>query len=140
TAVVGIRAGRKHAGRLHALVIRLGTLGADAVPHVLAMAVFFAGTVLLFSGALPAATGRLGLLTRLVPLSFIEVSHFLASIVGMLLLLLAHGLQRRFDAAYVLTVGLLAAGMALSLMKGGDYEEALILGIVLAALAPCHAR
>lgn len=138
TVLVGILAGRKHIQRLYFLATRLGTLSAHAVPHVLAVAVFLSGTVLLFSGALPAATGRLGLLAQLVPLSFIEVSHFLASIVGMLLLLLAHGLQRRFDAAYVLTIGLLAAGMVLSLAKGGDYEEAVILGLVLAALVPCR--
>lgn len=140
TIVVGIRAGRQHVERLRPVVTRLGRISAETVPNVLAMAVFLAGAVLLFSGALPAATGRLGVLTRLVPLSFIEVSHFLASVVGMLLLLLAHGLQRRFDAAYVITVFLLAAGMALSLAKGGDYEEALVLGIVLMALVPCRDR
>lgn len=140
TVLVGIRAGREHVERLQGLASRLGALGAAAVPHILAAAVFLAGAVMLFSGALPAAAGRLGVLTRLVPLTLIEVSHFLASIVGMLLLLLAHGLQRRFDAAYVLTVSLLATGMALSLSKGGDYEEALFLGLVLMALAPCRAR
>ena len=140
TALVGIRAGARHAERLGSVASRLGAIGADTVPNVLAIAVFVAGTILLFSGALPAATGRLGILTRLVPLPFIEASHFLASIVGMLLLLLAHGLQRRLDAAYVLTVCLLAAGMALSLTKGGDYEEALVLGVVLGALVPCRAR
>lgn len=139
-ALVGLRAGRPHVGRLTALSGRLGALGAAAVPQVLAIAVFVAGALLLVSGALPAAPGRLGWLTRLLPLPLIEASHFLASLVGMLLLLLARGLQRRLDAAYVLALALLGAGIVLSLAKGVDYEEALILAAVLAALAPCRSR
>lgn len=48
TVIVGSRAGREHARRLHALAARLGALGAGAVPHVLAVAVFLAGAMLLF--------------------------------------------------------------------------------------------
>lgn len=139
-ALVGLRAAAANIGRLRTLSGRLGAFGAAAVPHVLAIAVFVAGALLLFSGALPAAAGRLGWLTRLLPLPLIEASHFLASLVGMLLLLLARGLQRRLDAAYVLTLALLGAGIVLSLAKGVDYEEALVLAAVLVALAPCRSR
>lgn len=52
------------------------------------------------------------------------------------LLLLARGLQRRIDAAFVLASTLLAAGVIFFLLKGLDYEEAAILSIVLLALLP----
>lgn len=54
------------------------------------------------------------------------------------LLLLAWGLQRRLDAAYLLSATLLSAGIILSLLKGFDYEEAVILAIMLGALLPCR--
>ena len=67
-----------------------------------------------------------------------EISHFFASLVGVGLILLARGLQRRLDAAYVLATTLLGAGILFSLLKGFAYKEATILAIVLAALLPCR--
>ncbi|MGZ5376292.1 MAG: bifunctional lysylphosphatidylglycerol flippase/synthetase MprF, partial [Solirubrobacterales bacterium] len=106
-------------------------------PHVFALTVFVGGAILLFSGAMPAADGRLDALSDVVPLPFIEASHFLASLIGAALLLLARGLQRRLDAAYALTLILLGAGILFSLLKGFDYEEALVLTVILVALWPC---
>jgi phosphatidylglycerol lysyltransferase len=76
-----------------------GWLTEELTPRVLSMFTFLAGVVLLFSGATPAATGRLGLLDRLLPLTVIEVSHFIGSVVGAALLLLSQGVARRLDAA-----------------------------------------
>ena len=67
-----------------------------------------------------------------------ELSHFFGSLVGLGLVLLASGLQRRVDAAYHLAVALLAFGAVLSVLRGFNYEEALILSIMLAALLPCR--
>jgi phosphatidylglycerol lysyltransferase len=72
-------------------------------------------------------------LTRLLPLPFIEASHFSASLVGTALLLLAPGLYRRLDGAALLTRALLLAGALFSLGKGLDFEEAGIL-LLLAGL------
>ena len=60
----------------------------------------------------------------MIPLGVIEASHFAGSLVGAALLLLSQGLARRLDAAYFLTVVAMAIGMAASLLKGVDYEEA----------------
>ncbi len=106
------------------------------VPPVLAFSTFIAGAVLLFSGATPALDYRLEWLKQAIPLSLLEVSHLSGSIIGMGLLLLARGLQRRLNGAYWVTVILLGAGMAASLCKGLDFEEALLLVILLAALLP----
>lgn len=104
------------------------------VPQVLAISTFLAGLILLFSGATPAAAGRLGWIADILPLPVIEASHFLGSVAGGGLLVLAWGIQRRLDAAYVLTVALLGGGIAVTLLKGLDYEEAVILTVMLASL------
>jgi phosphatidylglycerol lysyltransferase len=116
----------------------LGQWGPDLAPGVFASAVFVAGAILLVSGALPPAHARLAWLGTVLPVPVLEASHFLGSLAGAGLLLLAQGLYRRLDAAYVLTAVLLAGGSVLSLLKGLDYGEALILAVLLAALLPCR--
>jgi phosphatidylglycerol lysyltransferase len=108
------------------------------LPPFFAGLTLLAGAVLLFSGATLAIPGRMEILRGFVPLPLVEVSHFLSSVVGMLLLILARGLQRRLDAAYVLTLVLLIVGAVLSLLKGIDYEEATLLSLLALALAPAH--
>ena len=108
------------------------------MPHVLAFMCFIAGSVLLFSGALPSNKGRMEFLYDLLPLPAIEISHFLASVVGTLLLLLSRGLQRRVTVAYHLAVLLLVFGTVFSLLKGFDYEAAIILTIILLTFLPSH--
>jgi phosphatidylglycerol lysyltransferase len=112
----------------------IGWIREQFTPTLLAMFTFLAGVVLLVSGATPADYARLRLLNQVVPLAVIEASHFLGSIVGATLLLLSSGIGRRLDAAFPITVAALAAGMLASLLKGGDFEEAVFLAIVLIAL------
>jgi phosphatidylglycerol lysyltransferase len=108
------------------------------VPQIFAVGVFFAGVILLASGATPTEQQRVRLLRMAVPLPIVEASHLLASITGIVLLLLARGLQRRINAAYVVSLALLLAGAGFSLLKGFDYEEAIILLAIVAALIPCR--
>jgi len=124
-------------GRLRQWAAAFGQWSASVTPHVLAFGALVAGAILLLSGTLPATQGRLMWLRTILPLPAIELSHFLSSLTGAGLLILARGLQRRLDAAYPLTVVLLATGIVLSLLKGLDYEEAVLLAIMLAALIPC---
>jgi phosphatidylglycerol lysyltransferase len=105
-----------------------------AAPKILAVFTFACGAVLLFSGATPAIPARLAWLARVMPLPLLEASHFSASLAGLLLLLLAQAVAARVDAAYYLTAGALAVGCVASLLKGGDYEEAILLALVLGAL------
>jgi phosphatidylglycerol lysyltransferase len=118
----------------------IGKWGAMLAPNVFAFASLMAGGILLVSGAVPAASGRMTILRDILPLPAIEISHFLGSVAGAGLIILARGLQRRLDAAYHLTILLLSAGIAFSLIKGFDYEEAIILSVMLAALVPCKSR
>jgi phosphatidylglycerol lysyltransferase len=105
-------------------------------PRVLSVSIFLGGVVLLLSGATPAAHSRLAFLATILPLAVIEVSHFAGSLIGFGLIVLAWGLRRRLDAAYRLTVGLLAAGVVAALLRGIDYVEAGILLVLLVGLVP----
>ncbi|HTV94813.1 MAG TPA: bifunctional lysylphosphatidylglycerol flippase/synthetase MprF [Steroidobacteraceae bacterium] len=125
-------------------MVRIGQLGRTwlgaVTPQASAILVFLAGAVLLLSGETPAVGVRLELLRRFVPLPILELSHLLGSAVGVGLLVLAHGLYRRLDAAWYLTMWLLCAGVLLSLLKGFDFEEAIILGAVAVVLVSARAR
>ncbi|HTB86674.1 MAG TPA: bifunctional lysylphosphatidylglycerol flippase/synthetase MprF [Steroidobacteraceae bacterium] len=109
-------------------------------PQAIAIAVFLAGAVLLFSGATPGLGNRLTLLHNFVPLSVLELSHLLGSVVGVGLLIIAHGLYRRLHTAWWITIWLLCAGILLSLLKGFDYEEATILAVVVIMLTSARSR
>jgi phosphatidylglycerol lysyltransferase len=111
---------------------------ADLVPPTLATAVFLTGVAMLVSGAAPSESGRLRELSRLLPLPFIELSNFMASVAGATLLLLARGLQRRQRSSLVVALALLGAGIPLSLLKGLHYAEAAMLAVVLVLLAACR--
>jgi phosphatidylglycerol lysyltransferase len=110
------------------------------LPPFFAGLTMISGAILLFSGATAALPQRMDILrdVLVLPLPVLEVSHFLSSMIGMSLLILARGLQRRLDAAYVLTLVLLLAGAVFSLLKGIDYEEATLLTLLAVALAPAH--
>jgi phosphatidylglycerol lysyltransferase len=117
-----------------------GRWAPSVVPQALAITSFLGGAILLFSGATPAAHWRLVLMRDFIPLPVMELSHLIGSVAGAALLLLAHGLQRRLDGAYLLTVSLLSTGIVVSLLKGLDWEEATALAVMLAALLPCRAH
>jgi phosphatidylglycerol lysyltransferase len=112
----------------------LGGLAQELTPRVLGVLTFLAGVVLLFSGATPAAPGRLAVLQRLFPIGVVETSHFAGSVAGAALLVLSQGISRRLDVAYYLTAATIAGGALASLLKGVDFEEALLLSAVLLVL------
>lgn len=130
---VAILAWREGVRRRHLLdtpfsarLIRDGRAVANGIaPLALSTATFMGGAMLLLSDSLPSLHARMGVLVAIVPLPFIEASHIAASLVGTGLLLLAPGLYRRLDGAFVATRALLLAGAAFSLAKGIDYEEAI---------------
>jgi phosphatidylglycerol lysyltransferase len=117
-------------GQATRLYRAMSLLARRLTPCLLAAATFLSGVILLFSGATPAAAGRLSFVNRVLPLGVIEMSHFIGSLLGAALLLLSQGLARRLDAAYFLSLAAVVAGIAASLLKGADYEEAAVLAVV----------
>jgi phosphatidylglycerol lysyltransferase len=127
--------------RRHAVAATANWVGdslESLAPAVFAVMALLGGTVLLWSGVTPAMEDRLDFISDMVPLAVVEASHLLGSVAGLWLLLLARGLYRRLDGAYWLACMLYLAGIAFSLLKGLDWEEAGFLALLLAALAPSH--
>jgi phosphatidylglycerol lysyltransferase len=135
--LAGLEISRKR-DEIQRITTVLGRTTSELVPQVFALGAFAGGAILLFSGATPAVQDRLLNLKMIVPLPVLELSHFLASLAGMGLLVLASGLRKRLDAAFFLSAFLLGTGIVFSLLKGFDYEEALWLLLLLLALLPCR--
>jgi phosphatidylglycerol lysyltransferase len=107
-------------------------------PQVFAGITFAAGAILMISGAIPPLRVRMELLSKLLPLPAIDVSHFAASIVGLCLLLLAVGIQQRVSAAYYTVIGFLVAGIVLALLRSMHFGVAAVLGVILLVLIPAR--
>jgi phosphatidylglycerol lysyltransferase len=125
---------RDHHDRLALGLFKVRGVFAWMAPMTASVSVFITGAVLLFSGSTPALTERLALLHEFVPLPLLELSHLTGSIAGLGLVILARALYRRVDVAYHLAFWLLAVGALASLVKGLDYEEALLSVMVLGIL------
>ncbi len=87
---------------------------------------------------IPTMRGRIEMFLQVLPLHLLELSHVLGSVSGVLLILLARSLYRRHDAAFRITQLLLGLGMIFSLLKGFDWESALLLGLFLLIITPCR--
>lgn len=121
---------RRLGGDAHALLRSLQRIA----PKALAVAVFVDGAVLTFSGATPSIHTRVDLLHELVPLPLVELSHLLGSVFGFAMMVLARGIYRRVDGAYLFVQALMAASVVASLLKGLDYEESILLIAVMLLL------
>jgi phosphatidylglycerol lysyltransferase len=108
-------------------------------PPLLGVATFAVGFVLLISAATPGLDERLVFLDDFLPIEVIEASHLASVAAGIALLVLARGLVRRRRDAFHVTLIMLAVGIVASLLKGGDYEEALFAALALALLWPSRA-
>ncbi|NUF49628.1 bifunctional lysylphosphatidylglycerol flippase/synthetase MprF [Gilliamella sp. ESL0250] len=92
---------------------------------VMASTVFFAGVVMMFSSVLPGFNHDL--VNTLIPKKVINIAHLIASLIGILCLLLAMGLRRRLFSAWWGAVILLLIGSVLSLLRGLHWIEATVL-------------
>ncbi len=115
----------------------IAAVARSIVPPLLSILSFISGAILLFSGAAPPAVNRDWWFSEVVPLSVIEMSHFLGSVVGVSLMILAWGIRKRVTIAYSVTLCFLMVGIVFSLAKGLDYEEATAMWIAVLAFLPC---
>lgn len=142
SALSGHEAWRRRHHLCHAAgLVRSGVdrWGRPLLPSAIGMMTLSGGAMLLISGATPAVHGRMRMLVDVLPLGIVELSHFTGSVVGALLLFIGWGLTRKLDAAWSMACALLVAGIAASLLKGFDYEEAIALSFILLLLAPNRA-
>lgn len=104
------------------------------IPGLAASIIFLGGIILLISGATPDKRYRVELLADIFPETLVEMSHLAASLVGVMLLIVARGLVKRLERAWVAAIGLLLSGAVFSLAKGLDWEEAIILCLLAVTL------
>ena len=105
-------------------------------PRLAGMTALAGGFVLMLSATTPMDAGRKMVLERFVPLPFVEASHFLSSIAGTVMIVVASGLLRRVRTAWWIAVLMAGGGIVFSLLKGFDWEESLVLLVFLGALLP----
>jgi phosphatidylglycerol lysyltransferase len=95
----------------------IGRGASQLAPLFLAATTFSVGAILIASGAMPAFVDRVQILRIAVPLWAVEVSHFLTSVAGLLLLFAARGLYLRLDGAWWLALSMTLLGIPFSLIK-----------------------
>ncbi len=103
-------------------------------PGLSASIIFLGGIILLVSGATPDLRERAEILSDVMPEPLMEMSHLAASLVGVTLLIVARGLARRLERAWIAAMSLLLCGAIFSLTKGLDWEEAVTLCVFAGAL------
>ncbi|BAZ66922.1 hypothetical protein NIES4106_16750 [Fischerella sp. NIES-4106] len=88
----------------------------------------------LLSAVTPNLYGRNFLLKEFLPFEIRAGGHIFAALTGFVLLTLATNLLRRKHVAWLLTIGLLVVSIVSHLIKGLDYEESLLSGLLLVQL------
>ena len=130
TGILALQASNQH--KHHAPpVVRVAR---ELTPHLFAVLTFVSGVVLLVFTTLPDQSTGFAWLGQVLRLAMIEGSHFIGSMVGMGLLLLAFGLERRLRSAFHLTVGLLLLGIPAALLRSVDAPTAALLTVLLMLL------
>jgi phosphatidylglycerol lysyltransferase len=112
--------------------------------RLLAVLTALMGAINVLSASMPAMANRLAMLEQFSPLEVRRGSHLTAVLAGFTLLVLAGSLWRRKRVAWWITLGVLVVSSASHLLKGLDFEEAILaagLALWLAFLRPSfHAR
>ncbi|MEH2454979.1 phosphatidylglycerol lysyltransferase domain-containing protein [Nostoc sp.] len=92
------------------------------------------GVINLLSAVTPNLYGRNHWLKEFLPFEIRATGHVFAALTGFVLLTLATNLLRRKRIAWLLTIGLLVISIFSHLLKGLDYEESLLSGVLLLQL------
>lgn len=108
----------------------IGRAAVRLSPMLLATMTFIAGGWLLVSGVTPASAEATDLLALRVPLPLVEASHFLGSITGFAMILIARGLLHRLDAAWWASFVLAIIAAVLAMPKGLALTQACYLAIL----------
>jgi phosphatidylglycerol lysyltransferase len=99
-------------------------------PMLLATLTFIAGAWLLVSGVTPLSGAATDLLELHVPLPLVEASHFIGSVAGFAMLVIARGLFHRLDAAWWGAFLLALVAAVLAMPKGIAVSEGAYLTVL----------
>ncbi|WP_188152066.1 bifunctional lysylphosphatidylglycerol flippase/synthetase MprF [Teredinibacter waterburyi] len=112
--------------------------GTRIVPQITSICVFFVGITLVLGGTIPLGAEQLAKIRPLIPIQILEMSHMLSSVVGLGLLLVAHGLYKRLKAARDITVALLIVATLASLVQIGNWGYTVFLLAMIAIITMTH--
>lgn len=108
----------------------IGRAAVAISPLVLATLTFIAGAWLLVSGVTPLSGAATDLLELHVPLPLVEASHFIGSVAGFAMLVVARGLLHRLDAAWWSAFLLALIAAVLAMPKGIALSEGAYLTVL----------
>ena len=90
--------------------------------------------MLVFSSVTPTPDENLAFLSSYVPLPILEGAHFLASLLGLVLVIVARGLARRLDGAWWAALVIAVVALLFSLLKAVALVEAGLLAFFIVSL------
>ncbi|HEX2994637.1 MAG TPA: phosphatidylglycerol lysyltransferase domain-containing protein [Anaerolineales bacterium] len=119
-------------------------LSEENMVRLVALLTAVMGVVNVLSAVTPAVMDRLHVLEEYSPFRIIRGGHLASALAGFALLLLSVGLWRRKQMAWLLTLSILTVSIPVHLLKGLDYEEAVLaaslVGLLLYLRPRFHAR
>lgn len=104
------------------------------IPQLLGLMTSGLGVSMLVLSILPPNKDRELLLQEFFPVSVLETSYLLNTLMGFLLMILARGLYQRLNGAWHITMWLLGLSVATLLFKGLELEIVVICSVVFALL------
>lgn len=96
-------------------------------------AILISGLILIFSSATPSFVERIKILRNIIPAEFQQLSRVLTMIIGVTLISLAKGIKERVKIMHRISIVLLLLAAITSVLKGLDFEEAILM-LILAVL------
>ncbi len=96
--------------------------------------IFISGLINMFSAISPAIPARIAILEKLLPKIAIQVSNFSVFFIGLFLIILAIYLLKGVKKAWRITMFLLILSAIGHLVKGIDYEEAIVSCVAIGSL------
>ncbi|WP_115670247.1 bifunctional lysylphosphatidylglycerol flippase/synthetase MprF [Ciceribacter selenitireducens] len=118
----------------HPLSSGLASATARMAPPLLSALTLILGVMLVLSSVTPTPSDNMAFLSTLLPLPIIEGAHFIASLLGLLLVIAARGIAQRLDGAWWTTFLAAIAALGLSLLKAVALIEASLLAVLVAGL------
>ncbi|ABC23677.1 bifunctional lysylphosphatidylglycerol flippase/synthetase MprF [Rhodospirillum rubrum] len=128
---------RAMAGPAASKVVRSAS---QMAPPVISAMTLVLGAMLIFSGVTPALPGDLDILDAWIALPIVESAHFLASVLGLALVIVARGLAFRLDGAWWAAIAAAALAVVLSVLKAVALGEAIVLSVLVLALLATRAE
>lgn len=118
---------RAQFSRISRALQAFGAVVLSLSPHLAALMVFASGAMVLVTLVQPQIAARMALLSGVLPLGLVDLSHFLAAVCATVMLFLAYGLARRRALARQASLLLCVALAALALLNGFVWEESIVL-------------